>query len=113
MHQKRSRELLPLIEQLESPIPADKVSDVTYAAAMTIRELWKQVESLEADREHFRQSGLTLADDLRAAQERTDDGKTKLLLVRAADEIEMLRQKHRHRCLSGESAVSRGKARSV
>jgi hypothetical protein len=96
IHQMRGRELLPLIEQLESPIPADKVADVTAAAAMRIRELWKEVESLRADREHFRESGSTLADDLRAAQERTDDGRTRFLLGRAADEIEMLRQKHRH-----------------
>jgi osmotically-inducible protein OsmY len=81
---------------LESPIPGDEVARVTAAAAMRIRELWKEVESLRADREHFRQSGSTLADDLRAAQERTDDSKTRFLLGRAADEIEMLRRKHKH-----------------
>jgi hypothetical protein len=92
---ERRSELLSLIEQLQSPISADEVERVTAIAAGTIRDLWKEVESLRADREHFRQSGSTLADDLRAAQERTDDSKTKFLLGRAADEIEMLRQKHR------------------
>jgi hypothetical protein len=93
---ERRSELHSLIEQLQSPISGDEVARVTAIAAGTIRELWKEVESLRADREHFRQSGSTLADDLRAAQERTDDSKTRFLLGGAADEIEMLRQKHRH-----------------
>jgi hypothetical protein len=65
------------------------------------------VESLEAQRKLFRKSGATLANDLRAAQERTDDSETKFLLGRAADEIEMLRQQHSHTVLVYQEKVRR------
>jgi hypothetical protein len=105
MNEKRAHELRSIIEQLESPISADRVAIVTAAAAMRIRELWMELEAREADLDHFRQSGSTLADDLRAAQERNDDSETKFLLGRAADEIEMLRQKHSHAVLVYQGKV--------
>jgi hypothetical protein len=55
MNEKRAHELRSIIEQLESPISADRVAIVTAAAAMRIRELWMEVESLEAEIEHLRQ----------------------------------------------------------
>ena len=39
-NQIRGRELLPLIEKLQSPISSDEVAHVTATAAMKIRELW-------------------------------------------------------------------------
>jgi chromosome segregation ATPase len=55
MNEKRAQELHSIIEQLQSPIPADKVADVTYAAAVRIRELWMELEAREADLKHLRQ----------------------------------------------------------
>jgi hypothetical protein len=55
MNEKRAHELRSIIEQLESPISADRVAIVTAVAAMRILELWMEVEAREADIEHLRQ----------------------------------------------------------
>jgi hypothetical protein len=55
MNEKRAHELRSIIEQLESPISADRVAIVTAAAAMRIRELWMELEAREADIEYLKQ----------------------------------------------------------
>jgi DNA polymerase/3'-5' exonuclease PolX len=52
---ERRSELLSLIEQLQSPIDADKVAYVTGMAAKKIQDLWKQLEACEAHVEHLKQ----------------------------------------------------------
>jgi hypothetical protein len=53
-HQARGRELLPLIEKLQSPISSDDVARMTAIAAGTIRDLWMELEACEARIEHLR-----------------------------------------------------------
>jgi hypothetical protein len=49
MNEKRADELRAIIRELQSPIEADRIPQVTALAVERIRELWMQVEKYEAD----------------------------------------------------------------